>query len=118
MKVTSYSINNADNMKKTFAWLNGYGVAYAFYDYKLKTIVTPGKLKVWTKGVGWKTMVTTRRSTWRRIPDVRRVNLNAVNVLAPLDAIMSAMRRLILEVDRQLLVGVGPDKTSRVLNLR
>ena len=114
MSVTIYGIKNCDTMKKAFAWLDAHGVEYEFHDYK-KVGVPAGKLKAWAKQAGWKTLANTRGSTWRKIPEGKRANLNEAKMFALLEANTSAIRRPIVEAGGKLLAGFDPEAFSKAL---
>lgn len=103
-----YGIRNCDSMKKAFAWLEAKGIAYEFHDYK-KGGVPPGKLKAWSKSVGWEKLANTRGPTWRKIPEDQRANLTEARALALLEANSSAIKRPIVEAGGKLLVGFDPE---------
>lgn len=104
MKVTVYGIRNCDTMKKTFAWLDGHGVSYDFHDYKRQG-VPAGKLAAWEEIVGWERLVNTRGTTWRRIPEADRQDLDPSRALALLVKYPSAIKRPVVEAGKKLLTG-------------
>jgi arsenate reductase len=112
MKVTVYGIRNCDTMKKTFAWLDGHGVSYDFHDYKRKG-VPAGKLAAWEEVAGWERLVNTRGTTWRRIPEVDRQDLDASRALALLAKYPSAIKRPVVEAGKKLLVGFDAEAFER-----
>ena len=113
MTVRIFGIRNCDTMKKAFSWLDSHGVAYDFHDYK-KAGVPPGKLKAWSKRVGWERLANTRGPTWRKIPESGRTALNEAKALALLEANPSAIRRPVLEWDGGLLVGFDPAEFEKL----
>ena len=104
MKVTIYGIKNCDTIKKTFAWLGAAGVDYDFHDYK-KSGVPVNRMKDWAGLVGWETLVNTRGTTWRKIPESERDNLNEAGALKLLERYPSAIKRPVVEAGAKLLVG-------------
>ena len=64
--ITIYGIRNCDTMKQAFAWLDDHGIAFAFHDYK-KSGIDSARLHGWSKTLGWKTLLNTRGTTWRRL---------------------------------------------------
>lgn len=114
MKATVYGIKNCDTMKKAFAWLDANRVEYDFHDYK-KLGVPAGKLKAWSRQVGWETLANTRGPTWRKIPEGRRADLTESRMLALLEEHASAIRRPIVEAGGKLLVGFDPAEFARRL---
>ncbi len=73
--VTLYGIKNCDTMKKARAWLDGRGVAYAFHDYKAEG-VDKARLEKWAKEVGWETLLNRAGTTFRKLPEQDRENLD------------------------------------------
>ncbi len=104
MKVVIYGIKNCDTMKKAFAWLQGRGVEYQFHDYK-KDGVSGDHLKAWSKRAGWETLLNTRGTTWRKIPETERAGLDEARALKLLEKYPSAIKRPLVEAGAALLVG-------------
>ena len=77
MTTTLYGIRNCDTMKKAWTWLDQHGVAYAFHDYK-KEGVARDKLEAWVGQAGWETLLNRAGTTFRKLPDEDRTNLDAV----------------------------------------
>ena len=53
-------------MKKAFAWCDEHGVGYEFHDYK-KQGVPRDRLVAWCKAAGWKTLLNTKGTTFRKL---------------------------------------------------
>ena len=109
MKVTIYGIKNCDTMKKTFAWLEAKEVDYRFHDYK-KDGVPIDRLKEWARHAGWEKLLNTRGTTWRKIPDAERENLNEARALKLLEKYPSAIKRPVVEAGTKLLVGFDSEE--------
>lgn len=103
-----YGIKNCDTMKKAFAWLDEHGVAYQFHDYK-KSGIDSARLHAWSKAIGWKTLVNTRGTTWRKLsPEEQAIDTQSAAVQL-MQAHTSLIRRPVLETaNGQLLVGFDP----------
>ena len=104
MKVTVYGIKNCDTMKKAFAWLAAQGVDYRFHDYK-KDGVPADRLEQWAKRAGWEGLLNTRGTTYRKIPERERANLDEARALKLLEKYPSAIKRPVVEAGAKLLVG-------------
>ncbi|MCU0976145.1 MAG: arsenate reductase [Steroidobacteraceae bacterium] len=117
MKVRVYGIRNCDTMKKAFAWLEQHGVDYEFHDYKREG-ASVDRLAAWSKAVGWEKLANTRGPTWRKIPEADKAGLDERRALALLAANPSAIRRPIVEVGQQVLVGFDAVGFARVLQRR
>jgi arsenate reductase (glutaredoxin) len=108
MKIIIHGIKACDTMKKARAWLDGHGVTHAFHDYKTQGI-DEATLRGWVKQVGWETLLNRAGTTFRKLPDADRANLDAEKAIALMLAQPSMIKRPVLDVDGNLLVGFKPD---------
>ncbi|MEA2984854.1 MAG: hypothetical protein QOD94_1108 [Alphaproteobacteria bacterium] len=108
MTVTIYGIKNCDTMKKARTWLDERGVKYAFHDYKTAGI-DRGKLEGWAKKVGWEVLLNKAGTTFRKLPDKDKDGLTEVKAIKLMLAQPSIIKRPVLDVDGQLLVGFKAD---------
>jgi len=108
---TIFGIKNCDTMKKAFAWLDDHGVHYDFHDYKAAGIDV-GKLKAWSKQVGWETLLNTRGTTWRKLSPAQQANLDESKALRLMVEIPSLIKRPVLENGSALVVGFIPERYS------
>jgi Spx/MgsR family transcriptional regulator len=103
-----YGIKNCDTMKKARAWLDAEGVPYAFHDYKVEGIDRP-RLEAWTRAVGWETLLNRAGTTFRKLPDADKADLDEGKALALMLDQPAMIKRPVLDVDGRLLVGFKPD---------
>ena len=108
MPVTLYGIKNCDTMKKARAWLDAEGVPYAFHDYKAEGIDRP-RLEAWARAVGWETLLNRAGTTFRKLPDADKADLDERKALALMLDQPSMIKRPVLDLDGRLLVGFKPD---------
>ena len=106
--VTLYGIKNCDTMKKARAWLDAEGVTYAFHDYKAEGIDRP-RLEAWARAVGWETLLNRAGTTFRKLPDADKADLDERKALALMLDQPSMIKRPMLDLDGRLLVGFKPD---------
>jgi Spx/MgsR family transcriptional regulator len=111
MKVTVYGIRNCDTMKKARAWLDAHGVEYAFHDYKVQGI-DEARLAAWMKAVGWEVLLNRAGTTFRKLPEASKANLDAHKAMRLMLAQPSMIKRPVLERGKALLVGFSPEKYS------
>ena len=109
MAITIYGIKNCDTMKKARTWLESRGVAYDFHDYKKLGITRP-KLLAWAKVVGWETLLNRAGTTFRKLPDESKQNLDERKALTLMLEQPSMIKRPVLEWDGRVLVGFSPEK--------
>src|SRR5690606_25996484 len=99
-----YGIPNCDTVKKARTWLDGQGIAYAFHDYK-KAGVTAAKLKTWCKAFGWESVLNRAGTTYKKLPDDAKSDLDQAKAIALMIEQPSMIKRPIVEHDGGLLVG-------------
>ena len=108
MTTTIYGIKACDTMKKARAWLDEKGIAYAFHDYKSAGIDAK-TLQDWTKKVGWEKLFNRAGTTFRKLPDADKADIDEAKALALMLAHPSMIKRPVLEHGRDLIVGFKPE---------
>jgi len=109
-----YGIPNCDTVKKARAALDGRGVAYVFHDYK-KEGADPAKLAAWVGVAGWEKVLNRAGTTFRKLPDAAKQDLDADTAVALMTANPSCIKRPVVEYDDGLLVGFDPVQWNSVL---
>jgi Spx/MgsR family transcriptional regulator len=104
---TLYGIRNCDTMKKAWTWLDQHGVAYDFHDYKKQGLDRP-RLETWVGKVGWEVLLNRSGTTFRKLPDADRADLDAAKAVGLMLAQPSMIKRPVLEAGGRLLVGFKP----------
>ena len=106
--ITMYGIPNCDTIKKARKWLEANGVDYNFHDYK-KAGVPEDELKLWVKTIGWEILLNRRGTTWRKLEDSVKENIDEASAIQVMIENPSSIKRPILEIDDQLLIGFAED---------
>ena len=116
MTLTLYGIRNCDTMKKARAWLDSAGVAYAFHDYKVAG-AEPAALARWVDALGWDSVLNRSGTTFRKLPDADKADLDAARAIALMLAQPAMIKRPILEGEANgrtvLLAGFKPEIYAR-----
>ncbi len=108
MTITIHGIKACDTMQKARAWLDGHGVAYAFHDYKAAGAPAP-LLQAWAAKVGWEVLLNKAGTTFRKLPDADKQGLDQAKAIALMTAQPSIIKRPVLDVDGDLIVGFRPE---------
>ena len=67
-----YGLKNCDTCKKATKWLDRFGIAYSFVDYRDEKR-SPEVLVQWAQQAGgWDVLVNKSSTTWRQLPANRR----------------------------------------------
>lgn len=98
-----YGIRNCDTVKKARAWLDARGVVHAFHDYKTAGI-DEACLRAWAAELGWERLLNRAGTTFRKLPEADKADLDADKAVALMLAQPSMIRRPVLDIgDRRLL---------------
>jgi arsenate reductase len=112
-----YGIKSCDTMKKARTWLEDHGVQYEFHDYKAVG-VDPELLAKWCEQAGWETLLNRKGTTFRKLPDPKKVNLDEGKAISLMVAQPSMIKRPVLELGQQLLVGFAPAAYEKAVRTR
>jgi len=109
-----YGIPNCDTMKKARKWLDNNNLEYEFHDYK-KLGVPEKNLKNWAKKVGWEIVLNKRGTTWRKLSDEIKDNIDEQSSIQVMLENPSAIKRPVLENNELLLIGFKEDEYESLL---
>ena len=115
MTITVYGIPNCDTVKKARSWLDAQGVEYAFHDYK-KQGADAGRIAGWIKAAGVDKVLNRAGTTFRKLPDADKADLDETRAAALMAANPSCIKRPIVKHPGGLLVGFKPDEWAAALS--
>jgi arsenate reductase len=113
--ITIHGIKNCDTMKKARAWLDAHGTAYAFHDYKTQGIAE-ATLRGWVGAHGWQALLNRAGTTFRKLPEAERENLDEAHAIALMLAQPSMIKRPVLDLGGRSLVGFSPESYARAFS--
>jgi arsenate reductase len=112
---TVFGIPNCDSVKKARTWMDAHGIAYTFHDFK-KQGVPPEALDLWLQAAGWETVLNRKGTTWRQLDAATQTGVtNAASARAVMLAHASTIKRPVVVVGQEVVVGVNPEAWARVL---
>lgn len=114
--LTMYGIKNCDTVKKARTWLEDRKRDYAFHDYKAVGIDRP-RLERWIDAVGWEKLLNRAGTTFRKLDDADKADIDAGKAAALMLAQPSMIKRPIVEHPGGLLVGFAPADWATKLDL-
>jgi len=109
-----YGIPNCDTMKKAHKRLDNNNLEYEFHDYK-KLGVPEKNLTRWVKTAGWEVVLNKRGTTWRKLDDEIKNNIDEASSIQVMLDNPSAIKRPILENGKILLVGFKEDEYKTLI---
>lgn len=114
MTITMYGIKNCDTVKKARTWLEGQGIAYHFHDYKTAGLDRQ-RLEGWAGELGWETLLNRAGTTFRKLPDAEKQDLDEARAIDLMLAQPSMVRRPVLDLGDKRLVGFKPELYEQAL---
>ncbi len=108
MTTTLYGIKNCDTMKKARTWLDAHNVAYDFHDYKVSGIDAK-RVAAWCDALGWETVLNRAGTTFRKLSDAEKANLDKKKAVALMVAQPSMIKRPILDHGGKWIAGFKPE---------
>ena len=109
-----YGIKNCDTVRKTRRWLDEHGVEYRFHDFRADGL-DPDQLHAWASELGWEALLNRRGTTWRQLPEGQRSNLDEPRALALMLAQPALIKRPVLDLGTQRLIGFDDKCYTRLL---
>ena len=94
--IALFGIPNCDTVKKARTWLDANGIAYAFHDYK-KEGADPARLAKWAQAVGWEPMLNRAGTTFRKLDEADKADIDAAKALSLMAAHPSLIKRPVVE---------------------
>ena len=112
---TVYGIKNCDTIKKARKWLDQHGIDYTFHDVRSDGL-EESALRGWIKTVGWETLLNTRGTTWRKLPEQDRTDMNESKAVQLMLAQPAIIKRPVLKQGKAILVGFKEDDYKKLFN--
>jgi Spx/MgsR family transcriptional regulator len=103
-----YGIPNCDTVKKARTWLEARGIAFGFHDYR-KQGVDEAALRGWVAEAGWEKLLNRAGTTFRKLPEDQRADIDAQKAIAIMLANPSAIKRPVVTGAGAVIVGFKPE---------
>ncbi|MCK5480553.1 MAG: ArsC family reductase [Gammaproteobacteria bacterium] len=111
--VTVFGIRNCDTIRKARRWLDGQGVEYSFHDVRSDGL-SRTQLESWVKILGWENLLNRRGTSWRKLPQAVRDNINkraAVKLMLEQPAMI---KRPVLDLGNSMHLGFSEETWTRL----
>jgi len=107
-QVEMFGIPHCDTIKKARKWLMAQGIDYQFHDYK-KEGVNRDFLTKWCAAKGWETLLNRRGTTWRKLPDDLKEDVDEAKAIHLMMENPSMIKRPVLVTSGGITVGFSPE---------
>lgn len=104
---TLYGFKGCDTVRKARTWLDGQGVEYDFFDYRLEKL-DPAVVDGWFKRAGWEKVLNKNSTTFKDLPADRQAGLDEKKARAMILAETNLIKRPVLDTGDRLLFGFRP----------
>ena len=112
-----YGIKACDTMKKARTWLDQQGLSYTFHDYKSAGI-DRAHLQAWCEEHGWQTVLNRAGTTFRKLDDAQKADLDHAKAIELMLAQPSMIKRPVLDLGDKTLIGFKPDTYAAELAVK
>ncbi|OBX19727.1 arsenate reductase [Erythrobacter sp. QSSC1-22B] len=109
MTIHLYGIPNCDTVKKARRYLEARGLDHVFHDFK-KEGADPEQLARWIEAEGVDTVLNRRGTTFRKLDDADKADIDAARAVTLLQSQPSMIKRPVVEHAAGLLVGFKEDE--------
>lgn len=109
-----YGIKACDTMKKARTWLDAHQQPYQFHDYKVAGI-DAARLEAWCQEHGWTKVLNRSGTTFRKLDEHQRTDLDQAKAIALMLAQPSMIRRPVLDLGHSTLIGFSPEHYAAAL---
>lgn len=106
--VTIFGIKNCDTVRKARRWLDGHAVEYRFHDVRADGL-SRAQLEGWVQTLGWEDLLNRRGTTWRKLPESVRNNINKRAAIKLMLEQPAMIKRPVLDLGNGLHLGFSED---------
>lgn len=99
-----FGIKNCDTVRKARAWLDAHGVSYRFHDLRADGL-DAATLNGWLQHVDTATLINTRGTTWRQLPENARQIADTAAAVRLMLAHPTLIKRPVLLHEGKITIG-------------
>ena len=112
--VVLFGIKNCDSVKTARVWLDDKQIEYRFHDYRVDGL-TAALLQQFIDALGMEALLNQRSTSWRQLSDEQKHDLTPDKVRQLLLDNPTLIKRPILAIGEQWLVGFNPAQYAQTL---
>ena len=112
-----YGISNCDTCRKAKKWFGENKIKINFFDFR-KNQLTRDQVEKWVNTIGLDVLINRRGTTWRNLSEEHREALNGSNCVDVLLGAPTLMKRPIIEINEQFLIGFNSSIIKQIQLLK
>jgi arsenate reductase (glutaredoxin) len=103
-----YGIKNCDTVKRSRKWLEQNGYEYVFHDFRTDGLDAE-LIDRFVEHIGWDDMLNRRSTSWRRLSDADRANLDETKAKRLMLDHPTLIKRPLIEEGERFAAGFSTD---------
>lgn len=111
-----YGLRNCDTCKAALKWLAENGATVSFHDFKTVDL-NENTVRSWIDALGWETVINKRGTTWRKLPEQAKADIDADKAVSLVLENPSLIKRPLVEAAGVVSVGFTDDLRKRLADL-
>ena len=116
--ITVYGISNCDTVRKARRWLDEHELEYRFIDMRKQGLDTE-ELDAWISAQGWESLLNRRGTTWRKLPETDRADVDEQKAKSLMLKQVSLIKRPIVRIGSSgpVILGFDPQDWEMVFDV-
>ena len=116
--ITVYGISNCDTVRKARRWLDENELEYRFVDLR-KQGLDAEELDAWVNARGWESLLNRRGTTWRKLPETDRADVDEQKAKSLMLRQVSLIKRPIVRIGSSgpVILGFDPQDWEMVFDV-
>ena len=106
--ISVYGLKNCDTCRKALKWLDAEGLEHQFKDVRADTLES-ATIARWIAAVGWEVLLNRRGTTWRKLSDADKHDVDGDKALALMAEHPALIKRPVFEARDTVMVGFKED---------
>ena len=102
--LTVYGIKNCDTCRKALKWLSAEGIEHTFHDFRVDGLDAANVTR-WSEAAGWEKLLNRRGTTWRKLPEADRDDIDAAKAESLMAGNPTLIKRPVFDDGNRILVG-------------
>ena len=114
MSYTLYGLKNCDTCRKALNALEAAGKKVAFVDIRGDD-VDQHDIETWLLEVEWETLLNKRSTTWRKLSDAKKKNIDEAKAVKLMAANRTLIKRPVIKWGDEIFVGWGKNTQEALI---
>ncbi|MFZ9053098.1 MAG: Spx/MgsR family RNA polymerase-binding regulatory protein [Woeseiaceae bacterium] len=111
---TLFGIKSCDTCRQARQFLTDEGVDFKFHDLRIDGLDIQ-TLERWSDRIGWEKLLNRKSVTWRKLPEVDRVDMTRDKAIAAMLERPTLIKRPVIEADHFIAVGFSKERFAEFM---